>query len=310
MGFLTKLTQITQSISSTANRISSFANTVGGVVDSFQNLQNNFQNTFSNVRQGNFTSNIQNISNPVTYISQIRLGNLPAGAEYTEQTRAYGSYSAASQTSGADWRVRLSLPNTPEFLNSSMFAPLKFSGNAMVWPTTPQITVAHSANYNTLSPTHTNYPFLQYQNSAVEDITITGEFPVENESDGRYWIASVHFLRSITKMFYGSSTNLGAPPPIVYLSGYGDFIFNKVPCVVKLFTLDLRNDVDYIKVPINGGFSTDNNSSSYSYVPVLSNLNVTLQPIYSRDDVSKFNLDEFAQGGYIGQQSTTNKGFI
>jgi hypothetical protein len=111
-------------------------------------------------------------------------------------------------------------------------------------------------------------------------------------------------------MFYGSSTNLGAPPPIVYLSGYGDFIFNKVPCVVKQFTMDLRNDIDYIKVPINGGFSSDNNSSSYSYVPVLSTLNITVAPIYSRDDVSQFNLDEFAKGGYIGQQSTTNKGFI
>jgi hypothetical protein len=310
MGFLTNLSSITQSISSTANRIGSFATTVGGFVDSFQNLQNTFQNTSRNARQGNFTSNIQNITNAVTYISQIRLGNLPAGAEYTEQTRAYGSYSAASQTSGSDWRVKISLPNTPEFLNSSMFAPLKYSGNAMVFPTTPQINISHTANYNSLSPTHTNYPFLQYQNSSVDDIGITGEFPVENESDGRYWIAAVHFLRSVTKMFYGSSTNLGAPPPIVYLSGYGDFIFNKVPCVVKLFTMDLRNDVDYIKVPINGGFSSDNNSSSYSYVPVLSNLNITVQPIYSRDDVSQFNLDEFAKGGYIGQQSTTNKGFI
>lgn len=310
MGFLTNLSSITQSVSSTANRIGSFANTVGGFVDSFQNLQNTFQNTSGNARQGNFTSNIQNITNAVTYISQIRLGNLPAGAEYTEQTRAYGSYSASSQTSGADWRVKLSLPNIPEYLNSSMFTPLRYSGNAMVFPTTPQITVAHSASYNSLSPTHTNYPFLQYQNSAIEDITITGEFPVENESDGRYWIAAVHFLRSVTKMFYGNSTNLGAPPPIVYLSGYGDFIFNKVPCVVKMFSLDLRNDVDYIKVPINGGFSTDNNSSSYSYVPVLSNLNIIVQPIYSRDDVSQFNLDEFTQGGYIGQQSTTNKGFI
>lgn len=310
MGFLTNLSSITKSVSSTANRIGSFATTVGGFVDSFQSLQNTFQNIAGNARQGNFTSNIQNITNAVTYISQIRLGNLPAGAEYTEQTRAYGSYSAASQTSGSDWRVRLSLPNIPEFLNSAMFTPLRYSGNAMVYPTTPQITVTHTANYNTLTPTHTNYPFLQYQNSQVEDISITGEFPVENESDGRYWIAAVHFLRSVTKMFYGSSTNLGAPPPIVYLSGYGDFIFNKVPCVVKMFSLDLRNDVDYIKVPINGGFSTDNNSSSYSYVPVLSNLNITVQPIYSRDDVSQFNLDEFAKGGYIGQQSTTNKGFI
>lgn len=305
MSLLSKINSFVNTVSSTANKISSFANTVGGVVDSFQNLQNNFQNTFNNIRQGNFTGSVQNSSDPVMYYSQIRLGNLPVGAEYTESTRAYGTYRAASTTSGADWRVRLSLPSTAEFMSSPIFAPLRFSGNSMVYPTTPQITVAHSASYNSLSPTHSNYPFLQYQHSAVEDITITGEFPVENETDGRYWIAAVHFLRTITKMYYGSSPNLGAPPPVVKLNGYGDFIFNEVPCVVKLFTLDLRNDVDYIKVPVNGGFS-DNSSSTYSYVPVLSNLNVTLQPIYSRDETSNFNLDEFAQGGYIGN----NKGFI
>lgn len=295
MSLLSGLNNFVQTVNSTANLVNGIAGTA-----------QSFQNTFNNIRQGNFTTAIQDIANPVTYFSQIRLGNLPTGAEYTEQTRAYGTYNAASQTSGADWRVRVQLPNIPEYMNSAILAPLRNSNNSLVYPTTPQVTIAHSASYNTLNPTHTNYPYLQYQHSSVEDITITGAFPVENETDGRYWIAAVHFLRSITKMFYGSSTNLGAPPPIVNLSGYGDFIFNQVPVVVKLFTMDLPNDVDYIKVPIAGGFSTSNNSSSYSYVPVLSNLNITLQPTYSRDETSKFNLDEFAKGGYIGK----NKGFI
>jgi hypothetical protein len=93
---------------------------------------------------------------------------------------------------------------------------------------------------------------------------------------------------------------------LVYLSGYGDFIFNRVPVVVKLFSMDLPDSVDYIKVPVVEGASTDNTSSSYTYVPTLSRLNVTVSPTYSRDEVSKFNLDEFAKGGYIG----SDRGFI
>jgi hypothetical protein len=178
----------------------------------------------------------------------------------------------------------------------------------MVFPTTPQILVTHAANYNSLQPTHSNYAYPIYQSSSVEDITITAEFPVENELDGRYWIAAVHFLRSVTKMFYGNSSYTGAPPPLVHLSGYGDFVFNKTPCVIKLFTLDLPDNVDYIQVPMSNSLDLSstpeltrtNVPGGYSYVPTLSRLNITIAPTYSRDKTRSFSLDTYVQGGYIG----------
>jgi hypothetical protein len=292
---LNGLNRFVQKVSSTANKI-------GSAVDFVNNFESNIKRT------------IQDFTNPIKFISQNRLGNLPVGAEFNDTIRAYGSYSAASQTASEDWRVRIHLPEIDSFTSSSILAPLMISNKSMVFPTTPQILVSHTANYNTLAPVHTNYPFPTYQNSAVEDITITAEWPIENESDGRYWMASVHFLRSVTKMFYGDSPNRGSPPPLVYLSGYGDFIFNRVPCVVKLFSMDLPDAVDYIKVPVSAGSSSDRDrqgssdstSGAYTYVPTLSRLSVTVSPTYSRDEISKFNLDEFAKGGYIG----SNKGFI
>lgn len=256
-----------------------------------------------------------NIGNGIDFISSVRRGNLPIGAEFSQSNRALSNFNSTPQTSSEDWRVRIHLPaSIPSFMDSEILQPLKFTNNSMIFPTTPVITVTHTANYNTITPTHSNYPFLAYQNSSVEDITITCEWPVENEADGKYWIASVHFLRSITKMFYGASSNRGAPPPITYLSGYGDFVFNRVPIAVKYFTMDLQNNYDYIKVPINGGveinegpeFYKDTSSSSFSYVPTLGRLSVVVQPIYSRDEVRTFSLDEFTKGGYIGK----NKGFI
>jgi hypothetical protein len=202
---------------------------------------------------------------------------------------------------GLDWRVRLHLPNIDSFSSSPIFAPLVESGNSMVFPVIPQVMVSHSASYNALAPTHSNYSFPIYSNSQVEDITILGRFPVENEADGRYWVSTVHFLRSITKMFYGNSeSNLGAPPPLVHLSGYGDFVLNKIPGVIKLFTLDMPSDVDYIRVPLS------EDSSGFSYVPVLSTISVTFSPTYSRDQVRQFSLDSFVRGEYIG----TERGFI
>ena len=276
-------------------------------LNKFINKVNTTVQTVSAVKRA-----FDNIGNGIEFISSARLGNLPVGAEISNSNRSFNS---TPQTSSEDWRVRIHLPSSiPSFMNSEILQPLMFSNSSMIFPTTPVITVTHAANYNTITPTHSNYPFLAYQNSSVEDITITCEWPVENEADGKYWIASVHFLRSITKMFYGASSNRGAPPPIVYLSGYGDFVFNRVPIAVKYFTMDLQNNYDYIKVPINSTaeinegpeFYKDTSGSSFSYVPTLGRLSITVQPIYSRNEVRSFSLDEFTKGGYIGK----NKGFI
>ena len=51
-------------------------------------------------------------------------------------------------------------------------------------------------------------------------------------------------------MFYGNkdaSPRAGTPPPLVYLSGYGAFLFDNHPLVVSNFQLNLPIDVDYIR---------------------------------------------------------------
>lgn len=284
---------------------------------------NNFLNTVNSVTNTINTGvrAIQTISSaisdPISFISNTRLQGLPVGAETQTAGFTSASWSMSSSSAGNDWRVRLQLPSVSTFQTSPILQPLKDSDNSLVFPVTPQVMVTHSASYSALAPVHSNYPFPIYQNSQVEDITITGEFPVENEQDGRYWIAAVHFLRSITKMFYGQSSNPGAPPPISYLSGYGDFVFNKVPVVVKTFTMDLRDGVDYIQVPIGEnvdlgmGYQRQNVPGGYSYVPTLSTITVTLMPTFSRTQVRTFSLDQFINGGYIGNNSSgTGGGFI
>ena len=48
-------------------------------------------------------------------------------------------------------------------------------------------------------------------------------------------------------MFYGQDAERGTPPPLVYLTGLGEFQFNEHPCVVQSFTYDLPADIDYIR---------------------------------------------------------------
>lgn len=160
----------------------------------------------------------------------------------------------------SDWRVKLSFPKLSEFDNNSILFPLKAT-NGFVFPYTPQITLSGTANYESIAQTHINYPFNAYRNSEPGRISIVGDFYVENESQAQYWIAGLHYFRSITKMFAGENT--GNPPVIVKLNGYGDHIFKNIPVAVSSFSISLPPDVDYIEASINPLSTAMNAVGSY-----------------------------------------------
>ena len=72
-------------------------------------------------------------------------------------------------------------------------------------------------------------------------------FTAQDTVEANYLLAVLHFFRSVTKMFYGQDPQRGAPPPLVYLSGYGDYQFNEHSCLVSQFNYNLPADVDYIR---------------------------------------------------------------
>jgi hypothetical protein len=150
-----------------------------------------------------------------------------------------------------DWRVRLSLPNWTSFKGSPVLAPLKDAGG-LIFPYTPDITIASNAKYNPIQTTHSNYQFNAYESSAPGQITITAPMNVEDSSQALYWIAALHYCRSVTKMFTGYDPKAGNPPPIVMLNGYGNYVFKNVPVGVVGFQTNLGKDCDYISCDVVG----------------------------------------------------------
>jgi hypothetical protein len=214
-----------------------------------------------------------------------------------------------------DWRVSLSIP-PGSYRESRVLDPIK-NINKFVFPYTPTVTISHHANYSAMDPVHGNYSFMSYENSKIDRINITGDFYCEDGTEAQYWVAAMHFLRSVTKMYFGAnSENAGAPPPVLKLNGYGDFVFNNVPVVVTNFNIDLPNDVDYIPsqftLPGFTDLGTEDGlvqSSGIGYAPVKSTISLSLQPVYSRALVRDFNLQDFVKGNYI-QNSDGLGGFI
>ena len=148
-----------------------------------------------------------------------------------------------------DWRVVLRLAPGADYLyaaaDAGLLQPLKTT-NGVVFPYTPTITTAYKANYSEYNLTHSNYRGYFYQNSYTDTVQLNATFTAQSTADAAYVLAVIHFFRSVTKMFYGNDAQRGSPPPLVYLSGLGDYQFNNHPCLVSQFNYSLPADVDYI----------------------------------------------------------------
>jgi hypothetical protein len=209
------------------------------------------------------------------------------------------------QVAPKDWRVSISVPSRIQeyMVGGSLLDPLQRTNMRCVFPYTPTVLVSHSANYNAMQPLHTNYPYYAYENSRVDQITITADMFVQNEAEAKYWIAMVHFFKTVTKMNYGGTDqDRGLPPPVCRLNGYGDYTFNNVPVIVTNFQFDLKKDVDYISTGLGGGApagvpdAVGGGRQGVAWAPAESLITVGLMPQYSRSKQADFNLKQFVKG--------------
>ena len=241
-----------------------------------------------------------------------------------------------------DWRVTLRLAPGATYLykaaDAGLLQPLKVT-NGVIFPYTPTISTAYKAVYNDYNLTHSNYRGYFYQNSYTDAVNLTATFTAQSTSDAAYVLAVIHFFRSVTKMFYGQDAQYrGSPPPLVFLSGLGDYQFNNHPCLVSQFNYTLPADVDYISSgspnnlglnlqPLQNLYSTTLNAvsptvtrlataflppgaqnaipaplqgllSNPTYVPSKIDLVISLLPVQSRQQVSK----QFSLKGFANGQ--------
>jgi len=226
--------------------------------------------------------------------------------------------------SGEEWRVRVSVSPKVQILyrdpNPGVMKYIKDT-DGVIFPYAPQVTVSYAARYGSQPLTHTNYTNFFYEASEVQAIQISGEFSVQNDFDAQYLLGALYFFRAATKMFYGNSgTYQGAPPPIVYLDGYGAHYLPHVPCLLTQFSHTMPNDVDYIETTITskgqsttidsatkqpttktgaGTITTETTNQNKTRLPTVSTISITLQPVYSRTKQKEFDFGAFARGDMI-----------
>jgi len=295
---------IGSNIVQTSQNVSRVTSSLNTAITSFRNISQGRGNTVNNVANalGAVDTLINGRSGTLSQVgSAIRMaGNALQGVSYGASPEGKNFIRAIirddyNTVDAVDWRVKIQAPS--ELIQGEVLRPISNTDNCMIFPFTPTVIIGSSANYSPVHPTHTNHPFYAYENSQIDNLTLTGEFFSENDDDARYWVACLHFLRTVTKMYYGKSNNLGNPPPVCRLNGYGKHVFNNVPVLVTNFTTDMPADVDYIECDIGG---------EVTYVPTQSIITVTVVPNYARTAHSRFSLEAFARGDFI----PTDEGFI
>ena len=192
---------------------------------------------------------------PVTDVRNRQAQNDAANAERAtlETARAQAALSERRrQANQGDWRVKLKLAPTADYLYKApadslgILQPLAVS-DGVIFPYTPKIDLSYRAMYDITGLTHTNYNNYFYKNSMLDPVNITATFTAQDTEEANYLLAVIHFFRSVTKMFYGQDAQRGAPPPLVYFTGLGEYQFSEHPCLVHQFNYSLPSDVDYIR---------------------------------------------------------------
>ena len=199
----------------------------------------------------------------------------------------------------SDWRVRLSLapgaqylynaPTGPNGAGPGILWPLAQTGG-VIFPYTPKIEMSYKADYESYALTHSNYKGYFYKSSYTDAVNMMATFTAQDTNEAQYLLAVIHFFRSVTKMFYGKDAEHGAPPPLVYLTGLGEYQFTRHPCVVTSFNYNLPSDVDYIRarsINVNGtDLLTRRNRQDLPTNPI-SGAVARLQNLFSSQGINK-----------------------
>lgn len=248
------------------------------------------------------------------------LSELQMRQELSEQSDQFGQLTDESAQQplqkNYDWRARLRPKRGGEnYVYGTMYAdqseiggtnilqPIIDSGG-LVWQYTPQIFVSAGANYQPHELQGTNYPINSYLYSRPPELPIASEFTANNIDEARYLLAVMTFLKVTTKSFAGESAVAqgvaGTPPPVLLFEYLGEHGFNKVPVIIKDYSIQYGEDIDYVPVHYQmGGEDTVTYVPTAALISINLSVNYTPQKLRKRYDITSLTTGQGYMDGFI-----------
>lgn len=206
------------------------------------------------------------------------------------------------ESSQSDTRIRLRCLRG-EAIQNQIYGPkedmnimsILHDTDGMLFPYTPTVNVGQTTNYQNMSLIHTNGDIQSYSNTPSVTISVTGAFTVQNQREGRYLLACLHLLRTVSKMYFGEKDKkngkAGMPPPIMVFTGYGNYMFNDLPVIVRGHSYTLDDSADTVVIETAGGVARLPSKLTLS-------LDLVVQQTPQRQRKT-FSLDDFRTGALM-----------
>ena len=160
----------------------------------------------------------------------------------------------------------------------------------------PDIVENHTSEYEPVSPSQFPGSFQKYKGSSTTTWTINATFVSRTTEEATQNYDNLMRLRGWMEPFWGDRTGksypkkLGAPPPVLELTGLRDLI-GPVPVVITSLNWSWPKDVDYIATSVKS--DADGN---YIPFPVVLNVPIGLSESYSIDQFNQFSLTDYRVG--------------
>lgn len=153
---------------------------------------------------------------------------------------------------------------------SSFKVQISGPGGKVIFQASSPVSEQRNANYDGYNITHLPTDIWAYRNTSGRKFQITGKLvsrTADEASENAYYI---NLIRQWVLPDFG---NTGATPPIVKLKAYGNDNIKDVTCVLKSYSFQMPDDVDYIY-------------TSNPPMPVIMTINVDLDEAYTAEEIT------------------------
>ncbi len=185
---------------------------------------------------------------------------------------------------GPDLGVYIVVPNLPG--RQDDFPPV---GESIIrFVDQPAIVETRQARYTPENLLHSPEGFHAYEGTDSRQFDIEGKFFCSIEAEIGVNNQILQIMRSLVMPDYNKT---GAPPTPVKLFAYGTKNIHALPCLVRSYTMNYPNDVDYV---------VDRGNPDIT-MPVVFTLGISLIEQHSISQLRQFTLDDFRVGAMVAK---------
>lgn len=263
-----------------------------------------------------------------------RSGRLPQTAISAEEGRFAGNAIKASSISNESVRNLFGIKNAntkpansfeevhailtpfrfPNMSNPHALAEIQATGG-VVFPYSPSISEDISVKYDSVELTHSNESFYGYKGTDNVRITISdATWTCDTFDNAFYALAVLHFFRAYSFMDMGRFRS-GRPPSPMWFSAFGNYAYNRVPCLFEKAPINWPSDIDYVGIPEVGTQEYENRylerrrsaspNGKYTWLPVKFTIpSISLIVQHTPAYWTNFNLEDFFSGEMLRREGS------